>query len=135
MNNNKRTSAILVRRKQLAIRLSGLQLQQLEILVNLEQNQEKKEDLAWILERRRRRVRMYVRQLEISAETLDSSSLPVAAGTVVGFKLFIDAIGAASTSPLYIIGSIFAAVVWAGLKLKAASLKSKAEGLRSGIGE
>lgn len=135
MNNNKRTATILARRKHLALRLSTLQLQQLEILVSLEQNQDKKEDLEWILERRKRRVRLYVKQLLISAETLDLSSLPVAAGTVVGFKLFIDAIGAAATSPIYIIGSVFAAVVWAGLKLRAASLKSKAEGLRSGIGE
>jgi hypothetical protein len=135
MNNNKRTSAILARRKQLGSRMAATQLQQLEVLVSLEQNQEKKEDLEWILERRKRRVRLYVKQLQIAADTLDSSSLPVAAGTVVGFKLFIDAIGAAATSPIYIIGSVFAAVVWAVLKLKAAGLKSKAEGLRSGIGE
>ena len=119
----------------MAFRLAALQLQQLEVLLSLEQNPEKREDMVWILERRKRRVRLYIRQLLISADTLDSSSLPVAAGTAVGFKLFIDAIGAAATSPIYIIGSIFAAVVWAVLKLKGASLKSKAEGLRSGIGE
>lgn len=134
--NQKKISAdVLSRRKALLSQTSVLQVQQLEALAEFEKDEAIKADLTWALERRKRSVRGHIRQLVVSADALDSSSLPVAGGTLVGFKLFIEALGAGANSPLYIVGAVMAAVVWGSLKLNAVRLKSKAEALKTGIGD
>ena len=126
---------IINRRKALQAETATLQIQQIAVLVEVEMDPERKADLAWVLDRRKRKVRLHIKELGIAADAMESSCIPVAGGTLVGFKLFIDAIGAQANSPLYIIGSVMAAVVWAVLKLNAVRMKSKAQTLTTGIGD
>jgi len=128
-------TTIINRRKALQAETAMLQIQQLEALVEVENDSERKADLAWALDRRKRKVRLHIKSLGTAAEAMESSCVPVAGGTLVGFKLFIDAIGAQADSPLYIIGSVMAAIVWAVLKLNSVRMKSKAQTLSTGIGD
>ncbi len=131
----KLANGTLSRRKALLETTIGLQLQQFEVLIAQEQDQSKKDDLAWVLERRKRKVRLHIRTLMVAADAFESSCLPVAGGTLVGWKLFIEAVGAAADSPLYLAGGVMSALVWLVMKLRVVALKSKAEALKTGIGD
>lgn len=133
--NRKEARARLAYRRRLEATFKPESFAGLESALADAASEPQRQDMLWCLERRRRAIRHVARKKAQLGDALDSASLPVAGGTLVGFKLMIEAMQSPPESPWYVIGSMLAAVSWLLLKIQGLRLRTRAQALLSAIGD
>ena len=126
---------VLARRKRLLRELQGVQIQLLEVLEEIEQDAAYKADITWVINRRKRRVRLQIRTFEALAASFESSALPIAGAAALASSLAGNVAGVPPTSLLYGIGALLSATSWVVLKVMSLRFKVRADSLKSGVGD
>lgn len=126
---------ILARRKRLLREQQGMQIQLLEVLEEIEQEGVQKADLTWVINRRKRRVRLQIRTFDALSASFESSALPIAGAAALAASLAGTVAGVPPNSLLYGIGALTSAALWVVCKVMALRFKVRADSLRSGVGD